>query len=60
VWVNEGQVAHTATATGVFDTGLIQPRASASYTFRQAGEHDYLCTPHPFMKGRIVVQGGGQ
>jgi plastocyanin len=60
VWVNEGAIAHTATAAGVFDTGLIQPRASASFTFRAAGDHAYLCTPHPFMKGRIVVQGGGQ
>ena len=60
VWVNEGQVAHTATSAGAFDTGLIQPRARASYTFRAAGTHAYLCTPHPFMTGRIVVQGGDQ
>lgn len=60
VWVNEGAMGHTATATGGFDTGLIQPRASASHTFQQAGEFAYLCTPHPFMKGRIVVQGGGR
>jgi plastocyanin len=60
VWVNEGQVAHTATSAGAFDTGLIQPRARASYTFRQAGEHAYLCTPHPFMTGRVGVQGGDQ
>ena len=58
VWVNEGAVAHTATAAGAFDTGLIQPRARASYTFRAAGEHAYLCTPHPFMTGRVIVQGG--
>jgi plastocyanin len=60
VWVNEGQVAHTATAAGAFDTGMIQPRARASYTFRQAGEHAYLCTPHPFMTGRVIVTGGDQ
>lgn len=58
VWVNEGAVAHTATTAGAFDTGLIQPRARASHTFAQAGSFDYLCTPHPFMKGRIVVGGG--
>ena len=60
VWVNEGAVAHTATSAGAFDTGLIQPRARASYTFRAPGEHAYLCTPHPFMTGRVVVQGGDQ
>jgi plastocyanin len=58
VWVNEGAVGHTATAAGAFDTGMIQPGARASFTFRQAGEHAYLCTPHPFMTGRVVVQGG--
>jgi plastocyanin len=58
VWVNEGQVGHTATAAGAFDTGMIQPRGRASYTFAQAGEHSYLCTPHPFMTGRITVSGG--
>ncbi|MSR36440.1 MAG: hypothetical protein EXR95_07325 [Gemmatimonadetes bacterium] len=60
VWVNDGGIAHTATAAGTFDTGMIAPRARARYTFRQAGEHAYLCTPHPFMKGRIVVRGGDQ
>jgi plastocyanin len=60
VWVNEGQVGHTATAAGAFDTGMIQPGGRASYTFRQAGDHAYLCTPHPFMTGRVVVRGGEQ
>jgi plastocyanin len=59
VWVNEGAIGHTATAAGSFDTGLIAPGGRASHTF-QAGEHAYLCTPHPFMKGSVVVRGGGQ
>ena len=60
VWVNEGQVAHTATAAGGFDTGMVQPGARASHTFTQAGTNAYLCTPHPFMTGTIVVTGGDQ
>jgi plastocyanin len=39
---------------------MIQPRGQASHTFTQAGDHAYLCTPHPFMTGRVVVQGGGR
>jgi plastocyanin len=60
VWINDGAVGHTATAAGVFDTGMIQPGARASHTFTQAGDHAYLCTPHPFMTGRVVVRGGDQ
>lgn len=60
VWVNEGQVPHTATAAGAFDTGMIQPGARASHTFAQAGEHSYLCTPHPFMTGTVTVAGGAR
>lgn len=60
VWVNEGQIAHTATAAGAWDTGMIQPGARASHTFTSAGQLSYLCTPHPFMTGTVTVSGGGQ
>jgi plastocyanin len=60
-WVNQGQLAHTATAeNGSFDSGLIQPGGRYSQRFDQVGETPYRCTPHPFMRGAIVVAGGGQ
>ena len=60
-WVNQGQLAHTATANdGSFDSGLIQPGGRYSRRFDQAGETPYLCTPHPFMTGAIVVSGGAR
>ena len=60
-WVNQGQLAHTATAeNGSFDSGLIQPGGRYSRRFDQAGETPYLCTPHPFMRGAIIVSGGAR
>jgi amicyanin len=56
-WTNLDQVQHTATSTtGAFDTGLLDQNASSSVTFTDPGTYDYLCTPHPTMTGRIVVQ----
>lgn len=55
-WTNLDADAHTATATGgAFDSGLLDEGDSYSFTFAQPGTYDYLCTPHPFMTGRIVV-----
>ena len=56
-WTNGGQVVHTATAEdGSFDTGEIQPGESGSVTFSRPGTYPYNCTPHPFMKGAVVVK----
>ena len=56
VWRNEDIVPHTATAAGVFDTGVIAPGRSASAAVRKVGRHGYVCTLHPGMKGEVVVQ----
>ncbi len=58
-WVNddEGQI-HTTTATdGSFDSGFLSFGESWSYTFETAGDFEYLCTPHPWMRARIIVEG---
>jgi plastocyanin len=69
-WTNDDPIVHTATsATGAFDSGDLAEGASFSVTFTTPGTYDYVCTPHPTMTGRIVVQaavaapspaGGGQ
>lgn len=57
-WKNNDPLAHTVTgADRSFDSGLIQPGASWSYTFSKPGTYDFSCTPHPFMKGVVVVTG---
>lgn len=58
-WVNEDPLAHTSTAEGAWDSGLLEPGAAFERTFGEPGRHDYLCTPHPFMKGVVVVAEGG-
>jgi plastocyanin len=59
-WRNSDSVTHTATA-GAFDTGDIDPGASASVRFTKPGTYRYVCTPHPSMKGtiRVLAAGGG-
>jgi len=65
-WVNDDTVPHTATSgTGpedqesakLFDTSIIMPAAKASVPAEKMGpgEHDYYCTVHPFMKGKITI-----
>jgi plastocyanin len=58
-WTNQGQVIHTVTAEdGSFDSGEIDAGAKGSITFSRPGTYAYHCTPHPFMKGVIVVSEG--
>lgn len=54
-WTNSDSQQHTATAAGAFDTGTIEPGASASVTFDEAGTFAYFCAFHPFMTGTVIV-----
>lgn len=55
---NEGKIGHTATASnGSFDTGLIQHNQTGVVTMNKPGTTPYICTPHPWMKGTIIVKG---
>ena len=57
VWTNQGQEVHTVTAPdGSFDSGDIEPGERRSITFSRPGTYSYHCTPHPFMKGVVVVR----
>ena len=56
-WKNAGSIPHTATATGgQFDTGNLAPGESKTITMATAGTFAYQCTPHPWMKGTVIVQ----
>jgi nitrite reductase (NO-forming) len=56
-WINEDDaMLHTATAVdGSFDSGLLRTGESWSHTFTEAGEFEYLCTPHPWMRAKVIV-----
>ncbi len=57
VWRNRDPIQHSVTADGEsFDSGLIDPEGSFAMTFTGIGEYPFHCVPHPFMKGRVVVQ----
>ncbi len=56
-WIQKDSTRHTATSDeGIFDSGLLSLDQSWSYTFNEAGTFKYHCTPHPNMKGTIVVE----
>ena len=56
-FTNADGAPHTATASsGAFDTGRLTTGQSKAFRFPGAGAHDYICSIHPRMKGRIVVQ----
>lgn len=56
--VNNDDVPHTVTdPNGAFDTGTIDPGATATFTApEQPGEYSIICTIHPNMSGSLVVQ----
>jgi len=59
-WRNNSNDAMTHTATadqGGFNTGLVSSGAtSAPIAMSTAGTFGYHCTPHPTMRGTVVVQ----
>ena len=56
-WTNEDDVSHTVTATDrSWNSGVIRPGATWSRTFTAPGTYEYFCTPHPQMKGTVIVR----
>ncbi|HWB43786.1 MAG TPA: cupredoxin family copper-binding protein [Gemmatimonadales bacterium] len=57
VWTNAGQMVHTVTAAdGSFDSGPIETGRRMPLAFTRPGTFPFHCTPHPFMRGEIVVR----
>lgn len=54
-WTNEDSTSHKVTGPG-FDSGTLSSGKSFSYTFKDAGSYDYVCSIHPSIKAKIVVQ----
>lgn len=55
-WRNTGAQAHSVTSRDqLFDSRLLDPGESWSYTFETPGVYRYFCVPHPLMKGAIIV-----
>ena len=58
VWTNKDFIRHdiTSDSGNELDSDLLGQGETYSHTFNQVGEYTYHCTPHPFMKGKVVVQ----
>ena len=66
-WINEdvfaymaGEFAGIHNAVGIsgpepFVSPLLAHAEKFSFTFQKEGDYDYMCTPHPYMKGKIIV-----
>ncbi|MEO6119509.1 MAG: plastocyanin/azurin family copper-binding protein [Terriglobales bacterium] len=56
-WLNTDTVNHINKGDkGEFATPNLKPGESYSHTFKRAGTYNYVCEPHPWMKGKIVVR----
>jgi amicyanin len=57
-WVNEDSVGHTVTSNdGKFpSSGSFSKGESYQVQFNNPGTYTYHCTPHPYMKGTIIVE----
>ena len=60
-FVNLGDIPHSATATagprqGKWDTGSSAKGESKAVTFDEPGTYYFICTPHPWMYGQVIVE----
>jgi amicyanin len=56
-WTNRDPVEHSVTFDGAEQGSPIIPRnGSYVHRFEQPGTYAYHCTPHPFMKGVVIVK----
>ncbi len=62
IWKNTDSAPHTVSGgnpndgpSGVFDSGVMKPNSSYTFTFQDEGEYDYFCMLHPWMAGIVQV-----
>lgn len=56
-WTNADPVLHAVTSDdGLWDSGLLESGEGYLRRFDEPGRYPYHCTPHPQMKGVVVVE----
>ena len=59
-WTNQDSVEHDVMADTMSADApaseLLAKGESYSFTFKKAGTYSYHCSPHPYMKGTVVVE----
>lgn len=66
-WTNADSVSHTVTSGNpsdnqsgtIFDSSLIRPASTYSFTFKNPGTYNYFCRVHPWMTGEVIVSASG-
>lgn len=61
-WVNKEVMPHNVAfkketvGADAFRGTMMKKDEAFAITFSEAGEFDYFCTPHPFMRGKVTVE----
>jgi quinohemoprotein ethanol dehydrogenase len=57
-FTNLGDTPHTATELrqAKWDTGVLEKGQSKAITFSEPGDYYFICTPHPWMYGQVIVE----
>jgi amicyanin len=58
-WTNRDDMPHTVTSPAkpkALDSGAFDTDDRFSHVFTDPGTYDYLCTLHPQMRGRVIVE----
>ena len=56
-WTQLDAIMHTVTSNaGLFYSGGLALGDTFSYTFTESGTFNYHCTPHPWMRGTVIVE----
>jgi plastocyanin len=57
VWKNEDDSPHRiGDRTGTLKSAALDDGDTYSHTFATSGEYAYICTLHPYMRGKIIVK----
>ena len=54
-WANNDSAPHTI-KSATFNSEILDKKQSFSFTFNQTGTFSYLCSIHPSMTGKIIVE----
>jgi amicyanin len=58
-WTNQDDMPHTVTSAvkpKALDSEALDTDARFSHVFTESGTYDYMCTIHPKMAGRVIVE----
>lgn len=57
-WTNHDALPHNVQIGSAMKIvgNMLRSGQTMAIKFNKAGDYDYVCTPHPFMKGKVTVK----